>query len=109
MENVESQQPLNVYLCGGHSTGKTTLQETVARATSLTPVAEVARTVIARLGVSREEFHPKNHPGVFENLQVEIVMEHARLESANLSQGIGETTDNLHYPIYMYICGYFKC
>ncbi len=53
-------QPLRIYVCGAHSTGKTTLARHVAREMGLPLINEVARQVIAELELS------------FENLRVNL-------------------------------------
>lgn len=48
------QQPLRIYVCGAHSTGKTTLARHLAREFDLPFVNEVARQVMAELELSFE-------------------------------------------------------
>jgi len=49
------QQPLRIYVCGAHSTGKTTLARHIARKLGLPMINEVARQVIAELELSFEK------------------------------------------------------
>ncbi|MBX3470229.1 MAG: AAA family ATPase [Planctomycetes bacterium] len=54
-------QPLRIYVCGAHSTGKTTLARHIARELGLPLINEVARQVIAEMELS------------FETLRVDVV------------------------------------
>jgi predicted ATPase len=47
-------QPLRIYVCGAHSTGKTTLARHLARELGLPLINEVARQVMAELEISFE-------------------------------------------------------
>lgn len=47
-------QPLRIYVCGAHSTGKTTLARHVAKELGLPLINEVARQVIAEMELSFE-------------------------------------------------------
>lgn len=47
-------QPLRIYVCGAHSTGKTTLARHLARELNLPLINEVARQVIAEMELSFE-------------------------------------------------------
>ncbi len=47
-------QPLRIYVCGAHSTGKTTLARHLARELGLPLINEVARQVIAEMELSFE-------------------------------------------------------
>lgn len=47
-------QPLRIYVCGAHSTGKTTLARHIARELGLPLINEVARQVIAEMELSFE-------------------------------------------------------
>jgi len=48
------QQPLRIYVCGAHSTGKTTLARHLAQELGLPLINEVARQVMAELELSFE-------------------------------------------------------
>jgi nicotinamide riboside kinase len=54
-------QPLRIYVCGAHSTGKTTLARHIAKELGLPLINEVARQVIAEMELS------------FETLRVDVV------------------------------------
>ena len=90
MSETTRHTPLQVYLCGGHSTGKTTLQREVCKVSRLQAVTEVARQVITRLGLTREDFLPDKHPDVFLDLQEEILQEQARHERERRQEGTGK-------------------
>lgn len=86
---------LRIFICGAHSTGKTTLfqnlleDDSIARGNNgtgrlLYGQTEVARPVIQRMGLLREQFVDfHRHPRVFEFVQHEISREQSRVEAEN--------------------------
>lgn len=88
---------IRIFLCGAHSTGKTTLFQSILEDDSIAlgkdgketvrllyGQTEVARPVIQRMGVARELFTDfRSHPRVFEFVQHEISREQSRVEAEN--------------------------
>lgn len=88
---------LRIFLCGAHSTGKTTLFQSILKDDFIAPgkdgkettrllygQTEVARPVIRRMGLSREQFVDfHTHLRVFEFVQHEISREQSRVEAEN--------------------------
>ncbi|CAM1306704.1 Uncharacterised protein g4438 [Pycnogonum litorale] len=72
--------PLSIFLCGAHSTGKTTLINKLKRELpNIKSEAEYARNVIKRMGLNRDSFDWKKHPEVFEKVQLEILNEQSQM------------------------------
>ena len=71
---------LRLFICGAHSTGKTTLLRELSKITTLFPINEVAREVMETLGISRDAMDPRKHPDVFEHLQREILRKQCQVE-----------------------------
>ena len=71
---------LRVFICGAHSTGKTTLLDRLLSELdqNLVAVDEVARKIIAEQGWQRKDFDPKIHPDTFYELQLKILQEQLR-------------------------------
>ena len=84
---------LRVFICGAHSTGKTTLVKEIGRELSLHVEAEVARKVIADLNLRREDFDPKLNPEKFEELQLKIIEAQSAVEGRNLRNGTSYIAD----------------
>lgn len=70
-----------LFICGAHSTGKTTLHRRLAeRLPKFHAEAELARQVIIDMGLERPDFEPVSHPDVFERVQREILRKQADTE-----------------------------
>ncbi|KAH3733354.1 hypothetical protein DPMN_039780 [Dreissena polymorpha] len=70
-----------VYICGLHSTGKTTLlNDFRPHVPELHVFHEVARGIIKSHGWCRCDFVPDKHPEVFQQLNVEILEAQIKLE-----------------------------
>ena len=81
---------LRVFICGAHSTGKTTLLRELSKVTTLSSIPEVARDLIGTMGISREAMDPGKHPDVFEHVQREILTKRCQVEKEqdDCSQGV---------------------
>lgn len=84
---------LRVFICGAHSTGKTTLVNEVGKELNIHVEAEVARKVIKDLNLRREDFDPKNNPTKFEELQEKILEAQCAAERRNLKNGTSYIAD----------------
>ena len=73
-----------VFICGAHSTGKTTLVRQVSNRTGIHIESEVARNIIRDLRWSREDFDPKVNPSRFEELQEKISQAQCTMERRNV-------------------------
>lgn len=63
-----------IYICGAHSSGKTTLLNDLRpHLDDFKAVEEVARGIIKKHGWTRDDFLPDKHPEVFQQLNEEIV------------------------------------
>jgi predicted ATPase len=73
---------LRVFICGAHSTGKTTLLNRLLSEPdqNLHAVNEVARNIIAEHGWQKKDFDPKTNPDTFYQLQVEILQAQSRID-----------------------------
>ncbi|XP_071941213.1 uncharacterized protein [Antedon mediterranea] len=76
---------LRVFLCGAHSTGKTTLLEDVVKAmpVGLHYEEEIARRLIRELDLSIEERDPYTKPDVFEEFQRMVFKGQCEMERNN--------------------------
>ncbi|XP_033113303.1 uncharacterized protein LOC117113908 [Anneissia japonica] len=96
------KQLLRVYLCGAHSTGKTTLLGDVGKELQgIKQESEIARNVLDRM--SAEERHRaidyKNYPGEFENLQRLILENQCEVDRQNANNGEDYIADRGIDPI----------
>lgn len=65
---------LKIFICGPHSTGKTTLLEDfIQHYHDIEVIAEVARGIIQDFGWKREDFLPEDNPENFYKLNEEII------------------------------------
>lgn len=65
---------LKIFLCGPHSTGKTTLlNDVIQHYHGIKVIDEVARGIIRDFGWRREDFLPEEHPETFYKLNEEII------------------------------------
>ncbi|XP_045215469.1 uncharacterized protein LOC123565739 [Mercenaria mercenaria] len=65
---------VRIYICGPHSTGKTTLLNDLRPYLgNIKVVEEVARDIIKSHGWARKDFHPEKHPDIFQQLNAEIL------------------------------------
>ncbi|KAL3879086.1 hypothetical protein ACJMK2_031400 [Sinanodonta woodiana] len=69
----------HIYLCGAHSTGKTTLMNNLKSHLRVKFVEEVARNIIHEHGWSSSDFAPKTNPHNFEILTAEILQKQIQL------------------------------
>ena len=84
---------LRVFICGAHSTGKTTLVNEVGKELNLHVEAEVARKVIKDLNLRREDFDPNINPAKFEELQEKILEAQCEVEGRNARNGTSYIAD----------------
>lgn len=84
---------LRVFICGAHSTGKTTLVNEVGKELNLHVEAEVARNVITDLNLRREDFDPNSNPEKFEQLQEKILEAQSVVEKRNSRTGTSYIAD----------------
>lgn len=84
---------LRVFICGAHSTGKTTLVNEVGKELNLHVEAEVARKVIKDLDLRRDDFDPTINPQKFEELQVQILEAQSAVEGRNSRNGTSYIAD----------------
>lgn len=84
---------LRVFICGAHSTGKTTLVNEVGKELNLHVEAEVARKVIRDLNLRREDFDPNRNPKMFEQLQEKILEAQSVVEKRNSRTGTSYIAD----------------
>lgn len=84
---------LRVFICGAHSTGKTTLVNEVGKELNLHVEAEVARKVIRDLNLRREDFDPNSNPEKFEQLQEKILEAQSVVEKRNSRTGTSYIAD----------------
>ena len=82
---------LKIFLCGPHSSGKTTLlNDIIPHLSDIKIVDEVARGVIQRLGWTRDDFAPEKHPDAFFKLNSEIIKEQIQQDLVNSQDGKGK-------------------
>ena len=89
-------QPLRIYVCGAHSTGKTTLARHLARELRLPLINEVARQVIAEMELSFETLRVDvNRAGEY---QREVFKRQMEVEERYPNGFVSDRTfDNLAY------------
>ena len=93
---------LRIYICGPHSTGKTTLVNDLRpHLGDITIVEEVARGIIKTHGWSRDDFRPDKHPDVFRQLNEEILI--AQIETDKKYSSLGKGNFN-GYSISKFCC-----
>ena len=90
-----------VFICGAHSTGKTTLLDRLLSEPdqNLNVVNEVARKIIAEHGWQREDFDPKIHPDTFYELQLKILQEQLRKDKELCARNTSYISDRGLDPI----------
>jgi nicotinamide riboside kinase len=54
METV-SHRPVRVFICGGHSVGKTTLKDRLAKDFKFRTIEEIGRSLLQKMGITRED------------------------------------------------------
>ncbi|XP_074652862.1 uncharacterized protein LOC141907185 [Tubulanus polymorphus] len=97
---------LRIYICGAHSTGKTTLlHDVIPHLKNIHVVEEVARKIIERNGWSRNDFQPSKNPEMFRRLNTEIIEEQMRIDEHNTSQNIDFISDRGLEPLVY--CEYY--
>ncbi|XP_060583365.1 uncharacterized protein LOC132739631 [Ruditapes philippinarum] len=97
---------LRIYICGPHSTGKTTLLNDLRpHLGDVTVVEEVARGIIKNHGWSRDDFIPDKHPDVFRQLNEEILEAQIANDIKYSSSGEDFICDRALDPIIY--CGYY--
>lgn len=89
-------QPLRIYVCGAHSTGKTTLARHIAKELGLPLINEVARQVIAEMELSFETLRVDvNRAGEY---QREVFKRQMEVEERYPNGFVSDRTfDNLAY------------
>lgn len=89
-------QPLRIYVCGAHSTGKTTLARHIARELGLPLINEVARQVIAEMELSFETLRVDIHRAG--EYQREVFRRQIEVEERHTGGFVSDRTfDNLAY------------
>lgn len=81
---------LRIYICGAHSTGKTTLLNDLKPHLKINFVEEVARNIIQKHNWKREDFLPDVHPSTFTQLNKEILQAQVNIEFENVESGKGK-------------------
>ena len=76
---------IRVFICGAHSTGKTTVLNRLLSepGNDLHGETEVARRVIKDLGWHRDDFDPTKHPERFFDLQMKIIQAQCQVNRKN--------------------------
>jgi predicted ATPase len=92
---------LRVFICGAHSTGKTTLLDHLLLEPdqNLHAVNEVARNIIAEHGWQKKDFDPKINPDTFYDLQVKILRAQSRIDGELCSKNRSYISDRGLDPI----------
>ena len=99
-QTMLQEEPLTVFVCGAHSTGKSTLLEDLStNETFLLYEKEVARKIIRDLKWKREDFLPSHNPANFEKLQVEIIRAQHTIDRRNTADGKSYMSDRTIDPI----------
>ncbi|CAH1258238.1 Hypp1979 [Branchiostoma lanceolatum] len=100
-----SRDILRVFLCGAHSTGKTTLLTDLGKAVRIHGEPEVARKVIKDMGLTREHLDYKKNPKAFEDLQLKILDAQCETERRNAEAGRDYIADRGIDPVvYADVC-----
>ena len=94
---------LRVFICGAHSTGKTTLLKRFRKLSepdqNLSAVNEVARKIIEKHGWQKKDFDPKIHPDTFYELQLKILQEQLRKDEELCDKNTSYISDRGLDPI----------
>ncbi|KAL4220913.1 hypothetical protein ACF0H5_019179 [Mactra antiquata] len=91
---------LRIYICGPHSTGKTTLLNDLRPYLNNIKVAEeLARGIIKAHGWSRDDFHPVKHPDIFKQLNEEILDAQVKVDDECTKLGEDFISDRAIDPI----------
>ena len=94
-----------IYVCGAHSTGKTTLiNDLKPHLKNIRVEEEIARNIIRKYNWNRDDFLPDRNPGNFEKLNTEILMTHIEIDQENESKGIGRMLFLYSYTLITSIC-----
>ncbi|KAJ8305524.1 hypothetical protein KUTeg_016069 [Tegillarca granosa] len=93
-------ETLRIYICGAHSTGKTTLLNDLKQHLNIYFVEEIARSIIREHSWRREDFLPDVHPDTFKQLNKEILQAQVNIESENSVRGKGKGLDPIVYVEY---------
>ncbi|XP_035673971.1 uncharacterized protein LOC118414202 [Branchiostoma floridae] len=100
-----SRDILRVFLCGAHSTGKTTLLNDLSQAVRIHGEPEVARKVIQDMGLTREDLDYRKNPRAFEDLQLKILDAQCATERRNAEAGRDYIADRGIDPVvYAAVC-----
>ncbi|XP_045157031.2 uncharacterized protein LOC123523414 [Mercenaria mercenaria] len=97
---------VRIYICGPHSTGKTTLLNDLRPHIGNTEIVEeVARGIIRKHGWTRNDILPEKHPDVFLQLSEEILA--AQIETGKKYASLGQDfiCDRALDPIIY--CGFY--
>lgn len=101
MEEIKQNDVIRIYICGPHSTGKTTLlNDLKPHLGSIKIVDEVARGIIKKHGWTRDDFIPNKHPDVFQQLNLEILAAQIEVERSYSALGQGESFTHLINQVY---------
>ena len=85
---MASKQHLRIYICGPHSTGKTTLLHDLhPHLNGVKVIEEVARGIIRDHGWQRDEYLPDVHPETFLQLNREILEKQIQVDFACSDEG----------------------
>ena len=88
-----------IFICGAHSTGKSTLVQQIAKRIPIHVESEVARKIIEDLKLKREDFDPRVNPARFEELQEMIIEAQSELEKQNALLGRSYISDRGPDPL----------
>lgn len=92
---------MRIYICGPHSTGKTTLlNDLKPHLGNIKIVDEVARGIIKKHGWARDDFIPQKHPDVFQQLNEEILA--AQIEKERSYSALGQGGSFIHFINQVY-------
>ncbi|XP_045158352.2 uncharacterized protein LOC123524320 [Mercenaria mercenaria] len=97
---------LRIYICGPHSTGKTTLLKDLRpHIGNIKIVEEVARGIIKNHGWTRDDFLPEKHPDVFQQLNEEVLAAQIETDKKYTRLGQDFICDRALDP--MIYCGFY--
>lgn len=88
-----AESTLRIYICGGHSTGKTTILKDLLAGVNIKPELDVARGLMQQLGLDRSLIDAKTHPDNFESFQLHVMTRLLEIDRANSADGIDFVCD----------------
>ena len=96
---------LKIFICGPHSTGKTTLlNDVIPYFKNIKVVDEVAREIIRQFGWKRDDFLPNKNPETFFKLNAEIIKEQIRQDLLNSQEGRGNYRNCMSASVFLSLC-----